>query len=289
MNPLSPSELVLNPDGSIYHLGLQPGQVAPTIITVGDPGRVPMVSKHFDTIEFKISKREFVTHTGFLNNKRISVISTGIGPDNIDIVLNELDTLFNINLHSREIKKNKTQLEIIRLGTSGSMQPMLEPGDIVASEMAIGMDNLLYYYKSTISSREASLEDAFYDYCEDIRLPVKSYFVIPHWPDISLPADITKGITLTCPGFYGPQSRSLRAQAASPHLLDFLVNFEFERLKITNLEMESSAIFGLSNMLGHKALSLNVILANRIKGSFIQDYKASVESLIRRALEWIAG
>ncbi len=289
MNQLAPSELVLNPDGSIYHLGVTPPQIAHTIITVGDPARVPMVSKHFDTIQHQISKREFVTHTGFLNNKRISVVSTGIGPDNIDIVLNELDALVNINLQTRQIKENKTELCIIRLGTSGSMQPDIEPGDIVASRFAIGMDNLLYYYKRDITDQEAAFESTYYDYCSSIHLPVKSYFTIPEWPDINLPDDVKRGITLTCPGFYGPQSRTLRANAASPHLLDFLINFEFDGLKITNLEMESAAIFGLSNILGHRAISLNTILANRIKGTFVNDYRASVENLITKALQWIAG
>ncbi len=286
-NEILDSELVLNPDGSIYHLGLQPEQVATTILTVGDPGRVPLVSKHFDRIEHKVSKREFVTHTGFIGKKRLTVVSTGIGPDNIDIVVNEMDALHNINLKSRRIKTHPVQLNFIRIGTSGGMQPDIEPGQIVASRFAIGMDNLLYYYNRKISDKELELEEAFYDFCEDIHLPVKTYFAIPQWPNINIPPEVKQGITLTCPGFYGPQSRSLRASAKSPHLLDFLVNFKHDSLAITNLEMESAAIFGLANLLGHRALALNTILANRIKGTFLSDYQSAVENLIRQTLDWI--
>ncbi len=288
MEKMSASELVLTPEGRVYHLHLLPEEVATTIFTVGDPGRVELVSRRFDKIEHRVAHREFVTHTGFIGSRRVSVLSTGIGPDNIDIVLNELDALFNVNLKTREVRLNPISLDIIRLGTSGAIQPDLAPGTLVASRMAIGLDNLLFYYKRQMKEEEAELEEAFYDFCENMRLPTKVYFAVPEWPEVmDLPSDIPRGITLTCPGFYGPQARSLRLEAAAPHMPDYFMNFEYKGLRITNIEMESAAIFGLANMLGHRALSINVILANRLQGTFVDDYDAAIDKLIDQALSWM--
>lgn len=281
------SELVLNPDGSIYHLNLHPYQIAPTIITVGDPNRVQAVSRHFDAVEHRVAKREFVTHTGRIGTKNLTVISTGIGPDNIDIVLNELDALANIDLEQRSLKPEKTALRIIRIGTSGAIQPELELGDFVISTHGIGLDNLMYFYEWQQREEEAALHDAFYAFLEESgHLPVKPYIFGGNTDLIkTLGEKMTPGITLTSPGFYAPQGRRLRgpSRLASTDI-QRLSNFSHQGLRISNFEMETAAIYGLSRVLGHSAASCNVLLANREKNQFHATPQQAVERLIEEVL-----
>jgi uridine phosphorylase len=283
---MKPSELILNPDGSIYHLHLLPEQVAPVILTVGDPDRVAEVSKYFDQIEYKVQKREFITHTGRIGNTRLSVISTGIGPDNIDIVLNELDALFNIDLNTRQIKQEPRSLTFIRIGTAGGLQKGIPVDAIVASSGALGMDGLLQYYDAP-GFLNLPLLNALINHCRPHwGFPLQPYFVEA---DAKLLAHFGQhcysGITATNAGFYGPQGRQLRAPVRAPEYLDYLQSFEFEGRRIVNLEMETSAIYGLSILLGHRALSLSTILANRALGQFSNDPAASVRKLIEFTLE----
>lgn len=278
---IAPSELVLNADGSIYHLHLLPHQIAKTVITVGDPDRVAMVSRYFDELEYTVQKREFVTHTGRIGNKRLTVISTGIGTDNIDIVLNELDALVNIDLPARLVKTNLTSLNIIRLGTSGSLQPDVAVESLVASSFGLGLEGLLHYYRFTPNPAEQQLLQ---------HLPALSPMVAPYIAQGSpfllpqLANDITTGITATCGGFYGPQGRQLRLLPAIADLPAQLQNFCYEQHRVTNFEMETAAIYGLCRLLGHRALSVNVILANRPKGLFSQNPKEAVDKMIQTML-----
>ena len=288
MTYFPPSELVLNPDGSIYHLSLHPEQVAPLIITVGDPGRVQAVSKHFDAIDHRVSKREFLTHTGRIGTKKITVISTGIGPDNIDIVLNELDALVNIDLEQRLLKPEKTTLDIIRIGTSGALQPDFELGDFVISTYGIGLDNLMHFYEWIQREDEAALQDALLAFLEESgALPVTPYLFGGDKGLINaLKGGMKEGITLTSPGFYAPQGRMLRGTSrlvASD--IERLSNFSFRQRHISNFEMETAAIYGLSRVLGHRAASCNVLLANRIKNKFHPAPQQAVERLIERVLD----
>lgn len=283
---MKPSELILNPDGSIYHLHLLPDQVAPIILTVGDPDRVEQVSRYFDQVEYRVQKREFITHTGRIGKTRLSVISTGIGPDNIDIVLNELDALFNIDLNSRQIKQEQTALTIIRIGTAGGLQQEIPVDAFVASSGALGMDGLLHYYDAPTLQNQPLL-DALKAHClPHWDFPLQPYFVEA---DTGLLAHFGQhchtGITATNPGFYGPQGRQLRAPVKAPRYLDYLQSFEFDGRRIQNLEMETSAIYGLSMLLGHRALSLSTILANRALGQFSQDPATSITKLIKFTLD----
>ncbi len=290
MTKFPPSELVLNADGSIYHLHLQPEQIADTIITVGDPGRVEKVSRHFDAVEHRVSKREFLTHTGRIGSKRLTVISTGIGPDNIDIVINELDALANINLETRELKHEKKTLTFIRVGTSGAIQPDLPVGDFVVSSYGIGLDNLMYFYDWQHHLDEAEMQDAFYDFLRETgRLPVRPYLFGGSPPLVhALGKNMHPGITITSPGFYGAQGRQLRAVSRlSSAAIERLSHFAFNGHRITNFEMETAAIYGLSRVLGHKAASCNVLLANRSRNTFVEDTGAVVEKLIVEVLERI--
>jgi len=287
MNHLSESELILNPDGSIYHLHLRPEHLAPIVITVGDPDRVEAVSRHFDRIDFKISKREFVTHSGALNGQRITVISTGIGTDNIDIVLNELDALVNIDLESREEKEEKTALKIIRIGTTGSLHSNIEVDQMIASAYGLGLDGLMHFYEYQQTPNEYLLYHEFMESCgRDIQFPLRPYLVEG---DESLFASVgktmIKGITATCPGFYGPQGRQLRAVPAIDDLFPSLATFSYRDLRVTNFEMETAGIYGMARMLGHQALSCNVVLANRPDGRFSKDPAKAVDRLIKQVLE----
>ncbi len=291
MAKFPPSELVLNPDGSIYHLHLLPDQIADTIITVGDPGRVEKISRHFDEVEHRVSKREFVTHTGRIGRKRLTVISTGIGPDNIDIVLNELDALANIDLTSRELKPEKKTLTFIRVGTSGAIQPDLSVGDFVVSSYGIGLDNLMYFYEWQHHLEEAEMQDAFYDFLRETgQLPVRPYIFGGSPPLVhALGKNMHMGITITSPGFYGAQGRQLRAiSRLSGGAIERLSHFSLDGHRITNFEMETAAIYGLCRVLGHKAASCNVLLANRSRNTFVEDTAAVVEKLIVEVLERIA-
>ncbi len=287
MQQIPDSELIINPDGSIYHLNLRPEQIASTIITVGDPGRVEKVSRYFDSIEEKTSKREFVTHTGRLGHHRISVLSTGIGPDNIDIVLNELDALANIDFKTRAVKDRLTSLKIIRLGTSGGLLPDVPVDSILLSSFGIGLDNLLHFYDRELSQEESELMQVLRE--SYIPLPTQPYAAEGSSYLLSaLGHGLHHGITLTSPGFYAPQGRSLRLEALmSSKTLDKLAQIEFKKHHITNFEMETAAIYGLANLLGHEPLSCNVLLANRANKTFSKDPKKSVTKLIETMLERI--
>lgn len=284
------SELIITKEGAIYHLDLKPSQLANTVITVGDPGRVSQVSKHFDEIECKVEHREFVTHTGTYKGKRISVVSTGIGPDNIDIVVNELDALVNIDFATRTVKEDLTSLKIIRLGTSGALQEEIPVDSMVASAFAIGLDNLPYFYRES-HFLDTTFTKEFKEHCEwDIRNSS------PYWieADKDLVAifqkhEYTLGCTLTNVGFYGPQGRVLRLQLPQEDFHEKLQSFRYRNVSITNLEMETSAIYFLSSLLGHRALSLNAIIANRAAGTFSKDNVAAVENLILNSLDIIAA
>ena len=280
------SELILNSDGSIFHLHLKPEQISTQIILVGDPARVDTISAHFNKIEFTIQNREFKTVTGWYNGKKLTVISTGIGTDNIDIVVNELDALVNIDLEKREIKTKHTSLNIVRIGTSGGLQTNLPVNSFVVSQKSIGFDGMLNYY----ANRE--------DYCD---LPFeKAFKQFTKWGD-SLPtpyvvdasqkliskfedAEFTKGVTISAPGFYGPQGRVLRLPLAAPELNKHIEEFSFNDLKITNFEMESSAIYGLSKMLGHEALTVCLIIANRVTLTANENYRSEMKRLIKIVL-----
>ena len=284
------SELILNPDGSIYHLNLRPEQVADTIILVGDPNRVPRVSAYFDTIEFSTQKREFCTHTGTYKGKRLTVLSTGIGPDNIDIVINELDALFNIDLHTRKPKEQLTSLNIVRFGTSGSLQADIPVDSFVLSSHGLGMDNMLHAYKDAPNVREIAMEEAFMAHTQWNTDKGRPYIVGcgETLKQRLLTDKVFEGITGTAPGFYGPQGRMLRLPVQDPTLNDKLHSFNYKGYRMTNLEMETSAIYGLSKLLGHQAVSLNAIIANRATGTFTKDTKKVVEELIVYGLEQLA-
>ena len=289
MTSLDASELILNEDGSIYHLNLFPEDLAPTVITVGDPDRVAEVSKHFATVETKKGKREFITHTGWYDMQRISVISTGIGTDNIDIVLNELDALVNIDFKTRREKINKTSLNIIRIGTTGSIQKEIKVDSILASQYAVGLDGLLHYYQSE-AVQETDMQEAFIDQIHWPSTHPKPYIIAADQGLVQAFQEdhLHLGTTATNVGFYGPQSRVLRLPLSNAKLVDSLSTFHYKNQRITNLEMESSAIYGLSKLLGHKAISLNSIVANRINGTVTQDPKLAMERLIVFALDKIS-
>ena len=284
--PIGPSELILNPDRSIYHLNLKPEDVAETIILVGDQNRVERVSRYFDKVEVSKQRREFITHTGWLNNKRISAVSTGIGTDNIDIVLNELDALFNIDFKTRTVKEELTTLELVRIGTSGAIQPDIPLDSFVLSEYAIGFDNVLHFYNGE-EIQHPDIQLAFIDHMDwsvykSIPYVVTSDLLLAE----KLYSDqVIRGFTGTNVGFYGPQGRSLRLSLEDKDLNSKLSAFEFEGRRITNLEMETSTIYGLASLLGHRALSMNSVLANRSTGEFSSDPAATIDRLIQYTLE----
>ncbi|GAA4296930.1 nucleoside phosphorylase [Aestuariibaculum suncheonense] len=284
------SELILNPDGSIYHLNLKPEHVAKTIILVGDQDRVEKVSKHFDSIEFTSQKREFKTHTGSLKGKRISVISTGIGPDNIDIVLNELDALFNIDLNTRLPKKELTALHIIRIGTSGALQASIPVDSFVLSSAGLDINGMLHAYQTEHISHP-DYENAFIKHTQWNIYRARPILVknSQELEDLLMEDHIYKGITLTAGGFYGPQGRVLRLPLQDPDLNRKIDSFSFGGLKVTNLEMETSAIYGLSKLLGHHAVSLNAIIANRATGDFSKNPSITIENLITYTLNKISA
>ncbi len=290
MHRIEESELIINQRGAIYHLDMLPGDVADTVIFVGDPGRVKQVSKHFDHIEAQGEHREFISHTGRIGSKRITVISTGIGPDNIDIVLNELDALVNIDFETRKIKSELKQLNIIRLGTSGSLQKDIPVNSFVASSHGLGIDNLLNFYTHTSNDEEQQIIQQFVNHTQidaSISQPYitsASSAIMKHFVD-----GFHHGITVTCPGFFGPQGRVLRLPLTNPNLIDRLPEFSFGQHRITNFEMETSAIYGLGRLLGHNCLSLNAIVANRVQKEFSKDGHLAVMNLIEKALGIIEG
>lgn len=284
--PIKASELIINPDGSIYHLNLKPQDIANTIILVGDQDRVHLVSKHFDAITFETQKREFKTHTGVLNGKKLSVISTGIGSDNIDIVLNELDALVNIDFETRTIKPKLNSLDIIRIGTSGALQPNIPIDSFLISSHAMDINGMLHFYQTeNISNPE--IEKAFISYTnwgENKARPIIVKGSETLMSKFESPKTY-KGLTATANGFYGPQGRVLRLPVSDFNLNKNMDGFNFEGVTITNLEMETSGIYGLSKLLGHKAVSLNAIIANRANGTFSKNPLQTIENLIRYTLE----
>lgn len=287
---LSASELILNTDKSVYHLNLLPEDLAPTIITVGDPDRVSLVSQHFDAIEVKKGKREFHTHTGRIGPKRISVISTGIGTDNIDIVLNELDALVNIDFDSRTIKSNRKSLDIIRIGTSGAIQPHIPIHSYLMSEYAIGLDSLLHFYDSKHIQHPA-IQQAFILHTNWLKDKSTPYVVQcdMELAKIFSSKRLLTGFTATNVGFYGPQGRILRLPLQDGTMNQKLASFNYNGMQITNLEMETAGIYGLAKLMGHRALSLNCIIANRSNGEFSPDPEKATLGLINYALERIVG
>lgn len=281
LNKLAASELVLNEDGSVYHLNLLPEDIAEKIILVGDPDRVPKVSKYFDTIEVKKNKREFYTHTGKLRGEKITVMSTGIGTENIDIVMNELDALVNIDLKNKEIKTTKQALQLFRLGTCGSVNPEVEVNNMLVTQNVVGLDGLLHFYQDYQFENDFSkqfLENFPYEnikpmlYFSDWAEEISGYYADAKY----------HGNTATFPGFYAPQGRQLRLRALDDQFLETLNN-----LGVTNFEMETSAIYGLSKLLGHKALTVNCVIANRRRGEFASDHHASEKMMIEWVLERI--
>ena len=285
---LGSSELILNPDGSIYHLHLLPEDIATIIITVGDPNRVQEVSKYFDSVEVKKRKREFVTHTGMLSGKRITVISTGIGTDNIDIVFNELDALANIDFTSRRIKSKKTQLNFIRVGTSGSLQPDISVDDFLMSTAGIGFDNLMHFYDcGHIKNKE--LEQALHNYLGWEKYHIHPYVVDydKELGDVFASNRIRLGVTGTNSGFYGPQGRTLRLTPAITDFNEKLAGFSYQKIQITNLEMETAAMYGIAKLHGHRAVSLNAILANRATREFSKQGHQTIDELIQYTLNCI--
>jgi len=277
------SELVLNKDGSVYHLSLKPQHIADNIIIVGDPSRVYRVSKYFDKIEFEMNKREFITHVGKYKGKKITVMSTGMGPDNIEIFFTELDALVNIDLKKKVIKPKKKKLNIVRIGTSGAIQEDIPVGSHVASAYGLGLDNLMcfYNYKQT-------------EFEEMIGLEVQKTAKLPFTPYLAegssyLLNKISEGMivgnTITSPGFYAPQGRSIRLDIKFPKLLDDLSCFHHSDFWLTNFEMETSALYAMANMLGHEMLSVNAVIANRIKGTFAKNPYPTIDSLIKKVLD----
>jgi len=290
MSRIAESELIINPRGAVYHLDLRPEEIADTVITVGDPDRVREVSKHFDSIEVQAQHREFITHTGRVGNKRLTVLSSGIGPDNIDIVLNELDALANIDFETRQIKPKLKALNIIRLGTSGSLQADIPVDSFVASTHGLGIDNLLHFYRLEQNEEENLLLQSFVTHTQLHGQGISPYIsgsapsLLKHFV-----TGFHQGITVTCPGFYGPQGRILRLGIRNPELISRLTDFRFGPHRISNFEMETSAIYGLGRLLGHNCLALNAIVANRVQQTFSKDGKAAVENLIKKFIQTFAA
>jgi uridine phosphorylase len=275
------SELILHEDNSVYHLKLRPENLANTVILVGDPQRVEMVSEYFDSVEFRGENREIRTHTGLLNKKRLTVMSTGMGVDNIDIVLNELDALVNIDLETRTIKNEHKSLDIFRVGTSGALQPDVPPNAFILSEYGLGLDGVLRYYKNAEKIIDNELSQAFISHSNWSSDLPKPYAVQSSESLYNLFKDhFISGITATAPGFYAPQGRELRLSLAYPEINNKMQKFSFKNKKIVNFEMETSALYGLSKLLGHNALTMCVAIANRENHKFNQDYKTAIKKLI---------
>ena len=284
-----PSELIINDDGSVFHLHVRPEWLADNVILVGDPGRVALVAGHFDTREHEVQSREFHTVTGTCRGKRITVVSTGIGCDNIDIVVNELDALANIDFHTREIKPELRQLELVRIGTCGGLQLNTPEGTFVSSVKSIGFDGLLNYYAGRNEVCDLELEKAFMDYMDWCPQKGAPYVVDadPELTDRIAGADMVRGITIACGGFFGPQGRELRIPLQDPRQNEKVENFEFKGLRVNNFEMESSALAGLARLLGHKATTCCMVIANRRTGKANAAYKQTIDSLIQTVLDRI--
>jgi uridine phosphorylase len=290
MNPIGSSELILTPEGTIYHLNIRPDQIAKHVILVGDPDRVAVVSAHFDQIDHKVQHREFLTHTGIYKNVPISVVSTGIGTDNIDIVVNELDALVNIDFATRIVKEEKTSLNLVRLGTSGAIQRDISVGTIMASEFSIGFDGLMHFYAGSENIREIEMEEAFISQTSWREHLARPYIVrssnklLKH-----LTFQFETGINISSPGFYGPQGRQLRLALHDQELNHKIEAFRFKNYRITNYEMESSGIYGLAGLLGHEALTICAIIANRITLDFDSNYQVNISGMIEQTLDAIVN
>ena len=287
---IPPSELPLNPDGSVYHLALRPEHLADTVIVVGDPGRVGRISRRFDRLELEISNREFLTHTGVLDGKRLSVMSTGIGVDNLDIVMNELDALRHIDLASRRETDTRNPLDIIRLGTSGSLSPDLEVGSFVNSVYALGLDGVMHFYDVDYGEDEEALVEEFVRHVEWKASGIRPYAVGGNAELSAMFGEgFFKGITATACGFYGPQGRKLRLDPSMPGINERMANFSFRGTPMANYEMESSSMFGLGAALGHRCTTVCVIVANRMRNEFTDDHHKDVDRLIEAVLERVGG
>ncbi len=290
MSFIPASELIINSDGSIYHLNLKPGDIATDIITVGDPDRVDKVTQHFDSIELDVSKREFKTVTGTLNGKRLTVISTGIGTDNIDIVFTELDALVNVDFETRTRKENHTELSFYRIGTSGSLISELEIDTVLISEMAVGLDGLMHYYDTIQSTDEDIIAEKAKEALTESLPNINPYaskackILVNKFAHLGM-----TGITITATGFYGPQGRTVIAKPLSSTFIDDLASLNYGKLKFTNLEMETAGIYGMAQLLGHKAISINAILANRADQVFSVKGGETVDKLIVDVLGIICG
>lgn len=286
---IAPSELIINPDGSVFHLHVKPGQLASKVILVGDPGRVPLVASHFDSVECDVSSREFRTMTGTFRGQRLSVVSTGIGCDNIDIVVNELDALVNIDFDTRRVRPVLQQLELVRIGTCGGLQSYTPEGTFVASAVSIGFDGLLNFYGRREEVCDMAFEQAFLQHMQWKGAQCIAHPYVVHADEELLQriaqTDMVRGVTVACGGFYGPQGRSLRLPLADPEANAKIEAFEYEGLHVTNFEMESSALAGLARLLGHKALTCCMVIANRVAGKANPNYKNSIDTLIQTVLE----
>ena len=289
MRTIPSSELIINDDGSIFHLHLKPEQLADTVLLVGDPARVEMVASYFDSLECRVANREFVTITGTYKGKRMSVISTGIGTDNIDIVVTELDALANIDFATRQVKPELRQLTLVRLGTSGAIQPDIKVGTAVFSRSSVGFDGLLNYYKGRNEVCDLPIEQAFIEHTDWSELLPKPYFIDADKSLFELFRDTTmEGITISAPGFYAPQGRWVRLEPADNELNAKIESFRFGERRITNFEMEGSALAGLAALMGHRAATICTIIAQRVALDVETDYKAFVRQMIEMALDRLA-
>ncbi len=283
MAAISETDLIINPDGSVYHLNLKPENVHDTIITVGDPSRVFSVSEYFDTIDFEMNRREFITHSGTYKGKKVTVMSTGMGTDNVEIFMTELDALVNVDLKTREVKEKKKKLNLIRVGTSGSLQEDIKLGTHLVSDYGIGLDTLMSFYnlvqtgfENTISNKiRAYLDLPFKPYCVEGSDGLREKFA----------HDMHRGNTVTCPGFYGPQGRKVRLDVKYPNLLNDLLSFHLEDFWLTNLDMETAGYYALARMMGHEMISLNAIIANRARNKFSKDPNKVIDALIKKVLD----
>jgi uridine phosphorylase len=288
MASFAETELILTPENRVYHINLKAEDIADNVIVVGDQHRVAQISKHFSKIEFTTQHREFITHTGIYNGKRITVLSTGIGTDNIDIVINELDAAVNINPETRELNPKLRSLNIIRLGTSGALQGDIPVNSLVASSHGLGLDGLLNFYEGWKGINENEISDEFIKHtCWQNNLPYPYCVSASSKLLDKFKNDCFVGITATAPGFYGPQGRQIRLKASSPNLNELLTSFKLNDYRITNFEMETSALYGLGKLLNHNCLTICVIIANRVRKEFTKDYTKSVEILIENCLSKI--
>ncbi|MCS6820066.1 MAG: nucleoside phosphorylase [Chitinophagales bacterium] len=283
MRSISQADFILNADGSMYHVQLLPDEIADIIFTVGDPERVSVVSNYFDEVELARSHREIITHTGYIGKKRVSVISTGMGTDNIDIVMNELDALVNIDFETRMPKDKFKQLTFIRLGTAGALQRDISLGSVILAEKAVGFDVLMSYYRHLPA--DPKFNDAVKEFLFSRKMDIRFYTTAAHPQLLNIYSDISRGVTISAPGFYAPQGRRLRITPVFENMVAHLSEFTFDTHRFTNMEMETAGIYALGEIFGHRCLSFNAILANRLEGTFCSDPQQAVRKMIEKALE----